>query len=1022
MLKKLSKKEKANYMSPGGKYNVIFTIFIFLLTYSTINAQYFGQNKVHYSNFNFKELHTKHFDIYYYPEEEEGVKYAAEMAERWYARHEILFDDTLKGKQPLILYASFPQFAQTNVTSGEIGQGTGGFTEPLLRRVVMPFAGPLKETNHVLGHELVHAFQYDIGGNKGTQSNIEKLPLWFIEGMAEYFSLGPNDPFTAMWMRDAAQKKLPDVEDLENPDYFPYRFGQALLAYIGGRWGDKKINSILRYSLFSGSVYTALDSVLQISTDSLSKDWHKAIHAQYDTLLKLTSKPSDYGKVLIKGEKGGGEYNISPELSPDGKNIAFFSTRNLFSVDIFLADAKTGKIKKTILKTALDAHLQSLEFINSAGSWDPTSKYFLFITTKDGRPTLSILDIDKDEVTKEYTLKNISEIINTTWSPDGKSIVFSGLMGGLSNLYMYNLETGKLENLTNDAYGEIEPEFSPDGKKIVFSTDRFSSNLSTIDMGNYELATYDLDTKKIEKLNCFSNGKNINPQWSADGKSTYFISDQNGIPDIYKLNLSDNTISQLTNIYTGVSGITNLSPALSVAGDSNKIVYSVYDDGKYSIYSYDNTKPHNVNIVRFDNLSPGKLPPVDRVTNFFVNNLENPKIGFPADSTFKYTGYSSSLSLVGMIQPSLGGGVDRFGTYVAGGVTLLWSDILGDHNLATALQIESAESFKFNNIYAYLGYLNTASRWAWGGVVQQVPYLLDYYNEGYGSDKNGDPAYIQEEIIQQEVDRNAQAIVQYPFSEESRVEFSAGFENISFKEQVITQTYSLTNGNEYQDITDLPVPNGLNLGEVSAAYVFDNSIFGATSPILGERYRIEATPIFGGLNFVNLLGDYRLYEMPVRPFTLAGRILHFGRYGSGAEDDRIYPLYLGDPGLVRGYDFNSFSASEIGTSSSGSLYDRLLGSKILVANFELRFPLFGVFGIGSGYYGLFPIELAGFYDAGVVWQNGETPFKDSKPVSSTGIAIRINLLGMAVAEVDYVHPFNRPEKKWLWQFGLVQGF
>jgi Tol biopolymer transport system component len=999
------------------------SIFLLLLFSSITNAQYFGQNKVQYNNFNFKELHTQHFIIYYYPEEEEGVKYVAEMAERWYARHSILFDDTLKGKQPLILYASFPQFEQTNVTQGEIGQGTGGFTEPLMRRVVMPFAGPLKETNHVLGHELVHAFQYNIAGNKGTQSNIEKLPLWFIEGMAEYFSLGPNDPFTAMWMRDAAQKKLPDVTDLENPKYFPYRFGQALLAYIGGRWGDKKINSILRYSLFAGSVYTALDSVLQISTDSLSKDWHKAIHAQYDTLLKLTSKPSDYGKVLVKGEEGGGEYNVSPVLSPDGKNIAFFSTRNLFSVDIFLADAETGKIKKTILKTALDAHLQSLEFINSTGSWDPTGKYFLFITTKDGRPTLSILDIDKDEVTKEYTLKNISEIINTSWSPDGKSIVFSGIMGGLSNLYLYNLDSGKLENLTNDAYGEIEPEFSPDGKKIVFSTDRFTSNLSTIDMGNYQLAIYDLDTKKIEKVKCFDSGKNINPQWSSDGKSIYFLSDQNGITDIYKLNLTDNSISELTNIYTGVSGITNLSPALSVAGKNNKIVYSVYEDGKYSIYSYDNTKPHNVNIVKFDNLSPGKLPPVDRVTNFFVNNLENPKIGFPDDSTFKYTDYSSSLSLVGLIQPSLGGGVDRFGTYVAGGVTLLWSDILGDHNLATALQVESEESFKFNNIYAYVGYLNTSSRWAWGGVIQQVPYLLDYYNEGYGT-INGEPSYIEQEEIEQEVDRNAQGILQYPFSEDARVEFSAGFENITFKDQVITQAYSLNTGEQIvNDIQNLQVPNGLNLGEVSAAYVFDNSIFGATSPILGERYRLEATPIFGGLDFINLLGDYRLYEMPIKPFTIAGRILHFGRYGSGAEDPRIYPLYLGDPGLVRGYDFNSFTSDEIGTdSSSNSLFDKLLGSKILVANLEIRFPLFGVFGIGSGYYGIFPIEFAAFYDAGVAWQNDETPFKDNRAVSSTGVALRINLLGYAVAEVDYVHPFNRPEKKWLWQFGLTQGF
>ncbi|MEJ2614987.1 MAG: hypothetical protein P8Z35_08515, partial [Ignavibacteriaceae bacterium] len=174
----------------------IYTITIILsltLLFSTgkTNAQYFGQNKVNYTYFNFKELHTQHFDIYYYPEEFAGVKYAARMAERWYTRHRLVFEDTLSGRQPLILYASFPQFSETNVTQGVIGQGTGGFTEPLLRRIAMPFAGPLRETNHVIGHELVHAFQYDITGKQGKGGNpnmpaLERLPLWFVEGMAEY--------------------------------------------------------------------------------------------------------------------------------------------------------------------------------------------------------------------------------------------------------------------------------------------------------------------------------------------------------------------------------------------------------------------------------------------------------------------------------------------------------------------------------------------------------------------------------------------------------------------------------------------------------------------------------------------------------------------------------------------------------------------------------------------------------------------------------------------------------------------
>ena len=92
-----------------------------------------------------------------------------------------MFGVGLSTRQPLVLYASHPEFEQTNVIEGQIDEGTGGVTEGLQRRIVLPIAASLKETDHVLGHELVHAFQYDILGQEAGP-----MPLWFIEGMAEY--------------------------------------------------------------------------------------------------------------------------------------------------------------------------------------------------------------------------------------------------------------------------------------------------------------------------------------------------------------------------------------------------------------------------------------------------------------------------------------------------------------------------------------------------------------------------------------------------------------------------------------------------------------------------------------------------------------------------------------------------------------------------------------------------------------------------------------------------------------------
>src|SRR5687767_4295172 len=217
-----------------------------LLTAATAlpaEAQYFGRNKVQYKSLDFEVLKTEHFDIYFYPQEKEAITVAAQMAERWYVRLSGLFGHELRGRQPLIIYASHTDFRQTNAIGGEIGEGTGGVTEGFKRRIVLPFGGSLADTDHVIGHELVHAFQYDITGNTvrdtgGQGPTVLRLPLWFVEGMAEYFSIGPVDPHTAMWLRDAAaREKLPDIDDLDKREYFPYRWGHAFWAYVGGRWG-----------------------------------------------------------------------------------------------------------------------------------------------------------------------------------------------------------------------------------------------------------------------------------------------------------------------------------------------------------------------------------------------------------------------------------------------------------------------------------------------------------------------------------------------------------------------------------------------------------------------------------------------------------------------------------------------------------------------------------------------------------------------------------------------------------------
>ena len=197
-------------------FTVAVTLTLAVPTSALAQGGYFGRNKVQYQEFDFKTLATEHFDIYFYPEEEDAARIAARLAERWYTRLSNLLGHELRGRQPLVLYASGPHFRQTNTIEGELGEGTGGVTEAAKRRIVLPFAGPIEATDHVLGHELVHAFQYDITDTNTQSGSMSALtlPLWFIEGMAEYLSIGPVDPHTAMWMREAARReKLPGDQE-----------------------------------------------------------------------------------------------------------------------------------------------------------------------------------------------------------------------------------------------------------------------------------------------------------------------------------------------------------------------------------------------------------------------------------------------------------------------------------------------------------------------------------------------------------------------------------------------------------------------------------------------------------------------------------------------------------------------------------------------------------------------------------------------------------------------------------------
>ena len=989
------------------------------------SAQYFGRNKVQYRTFDFRVLQTEHFDLYYYPEEQEAAHIASRMSERWYARLSQFFDHQLRGRQVLILYASPSHFRQTNAVEGLIGEGTGGVTEAFKRRIVLPMAGSLADTDHVIGHELVHAFQFDITGTDpregdGGAPGILGFPLWFVEGMAEYLSLGPVDGPTGMWMRDAAlRERLPDIKDLEKPEYFPYRWGHAFWAFVGAKFGDRAVASLVRSAANPRFDLVGLSRQLGTTPEDLNRDWHQAIRSAAQSGLADIPALASVPKRIISEQSGAGRYNIGPRLSPDGRYVAFFSEKDRFAIDLYLAEADTGRIQRKLIGSATDGHFDSLQFLNSAGAWSPDSRHLVMTAVRGGDCVLAFIEPLSGRNVREIVLPGLDEAINPSFSPDGRSVVLSGSRGGLVDLFVVTLDSGRMQPLTNDAFADLEPTFTPDGKTVVFVTERYTTDLAELAPGALRLARVSLETQEVQPIVAFLKGKQISPHVTPDGRSVVFIADPDGICNLYRISIDGGPVAQISSFATGIAGITSTSPAMSIA-TTGRVAFSVFEDSGNAIYILDPAQvvatvppqEHGEAAVLASRATPGD------VQRMLIDTAR----GLPAQAPLAPTEpYSQKLTLDFIGQPTITAGISQFGGFVGGGMSAFFSDMLGDRALAVGGQV-SGDLADFGGSLAYV---NRRHRWNWAAVLEETPYRVDYLTAAV-NDADG-TLRLTDRIDRQKV-RGVTGVAAFPLSPTSRVEFSGSARALSVTHEIKTARYEL-NGFRFldQETEKLPSEKTLYLGDFMAAVVHDTSYYGATSPIYGRRYRLQVSRSVGSLNYTSVLADARQYFMPKRPVTFAFRAMHFGRYGADTDAPQLVKLYAGYPELVHGYGLGSISPSDcqfVVGAYQCSVANELVGSRMLVANAEVRAPLVGLFRRDLD-YGPVPIELVAFFDAGVTWTRTERPaFAGGTRgvLRSAGGAARINAFGLMILEIAASRPLDRNDTGWRWQIAVREGF
>lgn len=1052
----------------------------------------FGRNKVQYRPRDFQIIETAHFDVYFYEEERTAAYDAARMAERIYGRLSRLLDHEFVRRKPIILYASRTDFQGTNVLGGHIGESTGGVTESLRDRVLLPLTGSYAEFEHVLAHELVHAFQFDILKRSAVERSASPFAfvpsLWFMEGMAEYLSVGRIDAKTTAWMKDAALSGyLRTISEMDRfNDFLSYRFGQSLWNYIGARWGDEAIGDLLKRSAALGPE-RAFRQTLGIELEELSNDWHEAARAAHLPDVRRARAVDGVARRVTSHRfptgRGKSPSFIAPALSPDGERLAYLSDlgHDLYSFyDLWLADAETGQPLRRLVESARGGDFESLRYLSSSSEFSPDGRSLAFVAKRGGTDVVYVIDAGSGDVVRVRE-PELNGLQSPSWSPDGSRIVFTGLSGGISDLYIWNLASDEVERLTDDRWAQLHPAWSPDGATIAYATDAGPlSDLETLVFGPMRIELMDLETRTRQGLAGQEAGFAINPAWSPDGRTLAYLSTRNGTFNVYLQDVGGGPVRQLTDVLTGAMGEGALltSPGLTWARRADRLAFSYFEDAGFNIYTVDDprsraraadpvaeaeTAAAEVGASRtIDTRDSGPVTDDGRTSSFYLGEdgwrrsdfrgddgrlaggeavadasvrslLDSASLALPDTAAFATRDYEVDLAVEVVGRPSIGaqtGG--HFGNAVFGGSYILLSDMLGDHNLFIAGDVQGS----FDNARILTSYTYLKNRLNLGVSFVQYPFFR--FRGTRLQEVPGEDGRLGEfNVFQRDQYRSVGVSAVYPISRFTRLEGELRGASL--------QTDQLLRGifrPDFEPFTRTIDGRTRVFVQPALAWVHDNSLPGFTGAIGGRRARLSIAPALGDLNMADARADLRHYLPLPGAVTLAQRLLAFGRFDMGPGNDASeFELAWGGPYFLRGYDPDSYGAAECAASREESELDlfcpaqeRAIGSSALLLNTELRVPVLN--SLKDDWLPLnFPaLDAAVFFDVGVAWtpgvhrlvwkrEPGQDPFLYREPLASAGAGLRMNLF-FAVLRLDYTVPLSRGEefRGGQWSIGLGEMF
>ncbi len=931
---------------------------------------HFGRNKVQYEDFDWHVLQTEHFDIYYYPEMQELAEYGARFAEDAYREMQNKFNFSLVGRVPLIFYSSNLHFKQTNVTPGFIPDGVGGFFEFLKGRVVIPANGNLHRFHRVIRHELVHVFTFNklmrvMRDHRKVADRF--LPLWFTEGLAEYWS-GTPDHNHEMIIRDALfSNYLVPLETMYriSGSFQMYKQGEAICRYIAETYGEERLLDLIDNFWKDRDFREVMEIVLRDSFENIADGWQVWLKDQYYPHLESVQIPS----VIADGVSTEG-FSAKPAFYrfKNGKRRIYYvgnrtGYSNVFQVEV---DEEYRPLSRpqVLISGERNSRFEAFHLFESRMSVSQDGR-LAFVTKSGSRDVIHVYDLEADALMQTFEFRDLVAVYSPSWSPDGSALVFSSIdETGFSDLYTFSLADGKLVRLTDDIYDDRDPSWSPDGGVIAFSSDRSTTG----SRGFYNLFALQLESRHITYLT-HGDRIDLSPRWSPDGNSVVFTST---VPD------SDGRFSA-QNIWTAnVSGALQIEPAIASADVSTPVLaaeppaVSVHQitnltaaafdpvwtaDDELVFASFESFSFSIRHLSRFDSLraSPRAVQepsPEPLAENWTLDRIESH--GGLVKKPYKRR-YRLDFAQGQVSQSAVLG--------TMGGAVLSFSDMLGDDKFFVTI---------YNTADTQRDFIKRLSF-----AVSRVQ-LHQRTNLAYGLYRFSGRRYdITDPDAPAEFPTFFETIyggfgaISYPISKFRRVEFATSL-NWSQKEIAVRQI----------DRSALLLSNSITLTHDNALYYYNGPIDGWRAS-LSTAYTTDVYQ--SNVSYFTFDVDVRNYIRITRDITFASRLN--GRWNQGREA-RLF--VLGGSWDLRGYRLFT-----------------VRGQKMWFTSHELRFPILTAPSLivpVLSPFGIVNLRGAVFFDAAHAWNDDynrrQPQILAGETLGSTGFGLRLNIFGGFVLRYD----------------------